>query len=396
MTWWTSFMRAPVNIEGLYVHVPFCDGKCAYCAFYSVPYSADRADRWLRAVAAEARQLSQQYGRMAPETLYFGGGTPTILSPAQARQLVEVIREELLVPGWSARTAAEWTVEANPVGLTADVLMQWRGMGVTRVSLGVQSLRDDVLMLLGRRHTAADVEDSVGAIRAAGFSNWSVDLIACVPGVSRESWRQMLCRVVEWEPKHVSVYALTAEEGSALLEAVHRGDLALPGDEEQLGMLSSAGDVLAASGYLRYEISNYALPGHACLHNLSCWRGRNYLGLGCAASSRVGRRRWTNPARLDPYVKAWLAGMPPDREEDLLDSTLDASERLVFGLRMAEGVDLEGVIRDSGCDAALRHRWLDTLARLAREGLTEHREGYWRLTRRGRDLADHVAVELMP
>lgn len=389
-------MRAPVSIEGLYVHVPFCDGKCTYCAFYSVPYSADGSDRWLRAVEMESRQLSAQYGRIAPDTLYFGGGTPTILAPAQVRRLVEVIRQELLVPGWSANRATEWTVEANPVRLTPDVLAQWRDMGVTRISLGVQSLRDDVLALLGRRHTVADAESCIGAIREAGFPSWSVDLIACVPGVSQESWREMLARVVEWKPRHVSVYALTAEEGSALLDAVDRGEIALPDDDEQLDMLSSAEDVLSASGYLRYEISNYALPGHACLHNLSCWRGKNYLGLGCAASSRVGRRRWTNLSRLDPYVEALYAGTVPAREEDWLDSTLDAAERLVFGLRMAEGVDLSVVEADSGCDPAVLHRWVTILARLAREGLTEERAGCWCLTRRGRDLADHVAVELMP
>ncbi len=389
-------MRVPANIEGLYVHVPFCDGKCFYCAFYSVPYSVGRADEWIQAVRKEARQLTVEHGRIKPKTVYFGGGTPTLLSASQVRALCDVLREELFSCDWSPEDVEEWTIESNPAGATSTMFRQWREVGVNRVSVGVQSLRDASLELLGRRHRLIDIESCIEAVHESGIVNWGVDLIACVPGLDAAVWCEMLRRVVQWGPKHVSVYALTAEEGSVLLDAVCGGGIQLLDSEQQLDMLILAEDVLCAAGYERYEISNYSRPGFACRHNLACWRGRNYLGLGCAAASRIGRRRWTNRANLDDYIASLQAGTAPVREEDRLDTTLDAVERLIFGLRLAEGVDLSVVKRESGCETSVLESWGRTLSRLVREGLVEGGGEKWRLTRRGRELADHVAVELMP
>lgn len=389
-------MHAPPRIDGLYVHVPFCDGKCSYCAFYSVPYAAGQAQAWLGAVEKEAEQLAAEAGRIAPQTVYFGGGTPTLLPEAHIEALVQSIRRALFEPDWSPRGGIEWTVEANPGSLAPRLLRRLEAMGVNRISLGVQSLQDDALAMLGRRHRVSDVEFSVAAIRASGIENWGVDMIACVPGVEEESWAGMLRRVTAWEPKHVSVYALTAEEGAALTDAIHRGATALQDGERQLRMLAIAEETLGEAGFLRYEISNYAKPGFACKHNLACWQGGNYLGLGCAAASRVGHKRWLTAANLKSYVERLAADGKPDREVDLLTSETDAVERMVFGLRMTTGVDLVEIRRTTDCPDALVEGWGGILSRLSREGLVERQGCRWRLTPRGRDLADHVAVELMP
>jgi oxygen-independent coproporphyrinogen-3 oxidase len=368
-------------IPGLYIHVPFCDGKCHYCAFYSVPYSRERGADWMSALKREAEAARREFGPFAFSTVFFGGGTPTILPLDQLEALLGVV----------GKGCGEWTSEANPGSVDVDKLRVMKAAGVNRISLGVQALDDRVLRQLGRRHTVQDIHAAVEAIHAAGFENWGIDLIACVPGVSVEAWRATLRAAVALAPAHVSVYALTREEGTRLDRDHRAGKGALLDDDEQLQMLDTAEAVLDAAGLSRYEISNYARPGFECHHNLSCWRGENYLGLGCAASSRVGLRRWTNAPDLDSYLTTVA------REEEHLTPTMDAVERVVFGLRMTEGIDLEAIL--VACDLSgspLEAGWRKTLARLAGDGLVEPARGRWRLTPRGQALADYVAVELMP
>lgn len=380
-------MNASAKIEGLYVHVPFCDGKCAYCAFYSVPLRPELAHAWLAALETERTLVLDHWGSLSPETVYFGGGTPTLLPPAQLERL-------LILSG--ARQGAEWTVEANPGSVDGPKLSLLREGGVNRISLGVQSMDDSVLAFLGRRHSVAETRTAVAAIQSAGFDNWGLDLIACVPGVDRARWFRTIEQALALSPRHVSVYALTREEGSAIARHIDNGRVGLLDDDEQLAMLRTAEDALRAAGFERYEISNYALPGYECRHHLACWRGRNYIGLGCAASSRVGPRRWTNLPDLEGYIAALSQARTPPREEETLSDITDATERLVFGLRMAEGVDLSAILRATGLTgSATAGSWDQTLDRLRGAGLLTCAAGRWMLTDHGRELADHVAVELL-
>ncbi len=399
-------------IEGLYIHVPFCDGKCHYCAFYSVPYRRELASAWLGNLRREMESAIAEFGPLSPSTIFLGGGTPTLLPMDQLEALLGLIREnvsfckvdadlraalvtDVPIPGPDrARrsrstnetlSACEWSCEANPGSLDAAKLALLKSAGVNRISLGVQSLDDGVLRQLGRRHSARDVHSAVAAIRSAGYDNWGLDLIACVPGVDVAAWRKTLQAAVALEPKHISVYALTSEEGTRLARDADAGTVTLMDDDEQLAMLDAAEEVLEAAGLMRYEISNYARPGFECRHNCSCWRGGEYLGLGPAAASRVGNRRWTNGTGNSP------------RQEERLSPLTDATERLAFGLRMTEGIDLEALLAASGlADAAQEKVWRATLERLQAEGALVHEGCRWRLTKRGRALADYVAVELMP
>lgn len=381
-------MHAVPKIDGLYVHVPFCDGKCHYCAFYSVPYTRELGAAWLSALTRERDLALARYGTLPLTSIFMGGGTPSMLPLDQMEQLLTLLN--LSAPAHSERV--EWTSEANPGSLTSDRLALMKAFGVNRISLGVQALSDPVLIQLGRRHSVADVYAAVELLHAAGIANWGVDLIACIPGVSERAWRQTLESTLRLEPKHISVYALTREEGTRLHQDYTAGMLTLMEDEEQLRMLDVAESILGEAGFGRYEISNYARPGFECRHNLACWRGGNYLGLGCAAASRVGDQRWTNGAD----VHAYIAGTHQQEQETLTPVT-DAVERLIFGLRMAEGIDLQAILMTTGMALSPQETvWHRTLERLGREQLVEQQAGRWRLTPKGRTLADYVAVELMP
>lgn len=373
---------------GLYIHVPFCDGKCRYCAFYSVAHDAALARRWLAALKREWALFTA--GRPVPvlRTVYVGGGTPTLLGERTLGELVDWIRTLLPAGG-----AEEWSVEANPGSASPEKLRLLREAGVNRLSIGAQAFDDPRLRILGRRHTARAVPEAFAAARAAGFANVGLDLIAGGPGCGPTAWRHSLERAVALAPDHVSVYALTVEEGTALARAVSMRATRIS-EAAVLGRLHEAQALLEAAGLERYEISNYARPGRACLHNLACWRGERYLGLGPAAASHAGLRRWTNAPDVREYVERLEAGREPRRESEELSLSTKAVERVVFGLRMAEGVDLREALEEGG-PPELAERWETALAAFSRQGWTGKQGGRWTLTRAGMDFADAVAVELM-
>lgn len=359
---------------GLYIHIPFCDGKCGYCAFYSVPYNASAADRYLAALEKDLAGRST-----APETIYIGGGTPTVLRTRQLERLCSALKRHV-----SFERLKEWTVEANPGSLCAGKLEVLVSAGVNRISLGVQSFNDNALRLLGRRHGANDTAENVAMIREAGVGNLNLDLIACVPGTGRLVWADTLRKAVSLGPEHVSVYALTAEEGTRLAGSVRKGETDMLSDDEQLEELCLAESVLGRAGYSRYEISNYARPEFECLHNLSCWRGYEYVGLGPGAASHVGLERSMNCPDIVLYIEAIERGERVPSETERLTPELKRIERLVFGLRMSEGVEAEIGARSRA-----------KLESLRRDGLVALNGDRWVLTPAGRNLADFVGSELM-
>ncbi len=375
---------------GLYVHIPFCDGKCPYCAFYSVRATAEAIDSYLNALERECAWWKARMPGFRPQTLYLGGGTPSILSLAQWERLFGFLR----ATGFTA-SVKEWSCEVNPVGATSEKLRLLRDSGVNRISLGAQSFDDDILTRLGRRHSVADVRSACVEIRRAGFTNWGLDLMACTPGVSLGRWERVVQRALAERPAHLSVYALTIEEGSRL-PAIWQQTGETPMDERmELRHLHRARSLLESAGFERYEISNYARPGRACRHNLDCWEGADYLGLGPAASSRMGLHRWTTGADLGQYCTAWRSGHQPPVQAENRTPSEAAQDDLVFGLRMRRGVSLGSLVRRYELDSARLTVWRSTCERLARLGLMEQGGAYWRLTRRGQDVADAVALEFM-
>ncbi|MDI6774273.1 MAG: radical SAM family heme chaperone HemW [Verrucomicrobiota bacterium] len=373
--------------EHLYVHVPFCDGKCVYCAFYSEAYTADRAEGYLNALSREFDLYLASNPRPAPRTVYLGGGTSSILETSQLDRLCRIVSERI-----SRANLKEWTLEANPGTLPEAKLRVLLQHGVNRISIGAQSFDDDVLDRIGRRHAAAAIELTVLAARAAGIGNIGLDLIACLPGIRDDTWAATLEKAVRLEPSHISIYALTVEKGTPMSRLVRSGDVIVPDDDLQVQTLDLAEKLLGQAGYERYEISNYARPGCRCAHNVACWDGKDYLGLGPAASSRSGLRRWTNKPNLDRYVRALDVGEELPREEDTLSADTDATERLIFRFRLADTVDLSEF---GGTSAQLLNHWERTLGELEKNGLVRGGDGRWALTRQGRNFADFVAYELI-
>ena len=378
----------------LYVHFPFCLSKCRYCALYSV--AAGGGDG---IVADYPPLFGREYAlRFAPapaSTVYFGGGTPSLLGADGLVRTADALRRA----GVDFSDVREWTVELNPAPalVSPGLFAALRAMGANRLSFGVQSLDDAVLAAMGRRHSAADAAAAVALARRCGFDNVGIDLIAGFPGCGDATWRDTVARAAALDVRHVSVYGLIVEPGTPLAAAIADGRLPPPDDDCVMDALALAEDLLKAAGFVRYEISNYALPGCECLHNSACWRGEDYVGIGPAAASRVALARRTNA----PDVAAWRAALaqgvlPPASNDEALSPAGDAEERFVYGLRTAEGVSPAEFVDRLPSARPLAAGWTAALERLAREGIAfEARPGRWRLTRRGFEVADSAIMELL-
>lgn len=364
-------------MPGLYIHVPFCARKCAYCDFYSVPLGGPAAEEYLQALARECKDLPEDF---APETVFLGGGTPTVLSVAELGRLFETLACALDVS-----RVMEWTCEANPGTLDVEKIRILRRAGVNRVSLGVQSFDDGALQFLGRLHTGRQAEESVRLLRAEGFENVGLDLIFAVPGGTIE---RDLEKALALGPEHLSVYGLTFEAGTPLARRRDAGEVVELGDDEQLRQYRVVRETLKGAGYHHYEISNYARPDRECRHNLLYWGPGEYLGLGPAAHSHWAGRRWANARRLED----WAAGALREFEEEL-DPEARAREALVFGLRRIDGVERDTFCRETGFDYhALRG---EEISRLARLGMLEETKDRLRLTEKGLVVSDAVFAELV-
>lgn len=375
-----------------YIHVPFCSGKCTYCAAYSRRYAEQVCGRYLAALATEIGLRVAAHGPLSLDTLYLGGGTPTVLSADALRNLFAILSQHVQL-----RPGAEVTVEGGPGTFDADKLEVLLNAGVNRVSVGAQSFDDGVLAAAGRRHTAADTLETAHMLRRGGVSNIGLDLIAGLPGCDAACWVDSLKQAAALNPAHVSVYALTVEEGTELHRRLQGGTGQTSDDATLLSALAMAEAHLADAGYARYELSNYARPGFQCRHNLAYWRGADFIGFGPSASSRVGRERWTNVADLEAYCAMTAGGVLPAGESETVDAATDCTERLLYWFRLAEGVDVEAHCEVHGeTGRALREPWLRTLSDLQNRGIVACTENRWRLTARGREVANAVLEALLP
>lgn len=371
-------------MPGLYIHVPFCLRKCRYCDFYSVPAEADLVNAFLDALAAELAGLPEGF---APDTVYVGGGTPTVLEPAALARLCG------LVHGRAGTGVVEWSCEANPGTLTEEKARLLLDAGVNRVSLGVQSFDDSALRFLGRAHTAEQAERAFRLLRECGVRNAGVDLMHGIPGTSRAALGRDLDRVAALAPEHVACYALIFEEGTPLAAQRDAGRVSEMPDREQLAQYRQVRRRLGAAGYRHYEISNFAKPGFECRHNLLYWGAGEYIGVGPAAHSHWGGARYGNVRDVGAYCDAMLSGRPARAFEERLDPEAKARETLVMSLRQLDGVSREEFAKRTGFDyRALRGREIDLLRET---GMVEEAGGRLRLTEKGLFVSDSVFAELV-
>jgi oxygen-independent coproporphyrinogen-3 oxidase len=361
----------------LYVHVPFCRAKCAYCAFYSEVLPAPvRVAQYLQALEAEFVRVAPQAGRL--DSVFIGGGTPTVLGARDLACLLGLVQRHFRLAG-----PAEITVEANPDTLDPAVVAALATAGVNRVSLGVQSFRADLRQTLGRQGDADRAPAAVAALRAAGIRRVNADLMYHIPGQTVEHWAADLHQVLDLGITHLSAYALTVEEGTRLAAAA----LPLPAEETFEAMWQTCDRVGAAYGLQRYEVSNFACPGEECRHNLGIWYGDTYAGCGPAAASFDGVRRWTQPRSLD----AWLAGAAPELDE--IPPAARAAEILAFGLRTTAGWDLAHFRQLTGMDPD--HVCPGVLAALVEAGLLQRSSDRLRPTPAGLLLNDSIAERII-
>ena len=366
---------------GLYLHVPFCARKCAYCDFAS--YAGREADMAPYADAV-LREMAEKSGCLdaAVATLYIGGGTPSLLPPKLMERLLSGIRTYFdVLPG------AEWSCECNPGTLTEVFLSVLRNAGVNRLSMGAQAAQPRLLSLLGRIHTWEQVASSVRLARKWGFHNLNLDLMLGLPTQTLADMEETLAAALSLSPTHLSCYGLIVEEGTALHDKISRGEWTLPDEDTERGMYELCRETLAKNGFFQYEISNFSLPGFACRHNVDCWRRKEYVGLGCAACGFLGSVRYQNPPKLTDY----LNGSPP--EETVIFPEDARFESVMLGLRMMEGVSEEAFFQMHG--VTLREVYGEKLQRPIAQGLVEWKNGFLRLTRRGMDVQNTVLVELM-
>lgn len=373
----------------LYVHLPWCVSKCRYCDFNSWAWRGQDFERHVDALLREAELRAAD---LAPQTLFLGGGTPTLLPPATLARLLAGLDA---VTGFRA-SVREATIEANPESLGAETAAAARAGGIDRISIGVQSLRPEVLRAYDRAHDPAQALGAYEIARAAGFARVNLDLIYAFPGQDPGAWEEDLTRVLALLPDHLSCYELSFEPGTALTRLRDAGRFPPAEDSDLRRMLfDRTRDLCADAGLERYEVSNFARPGERCLHNLAAWRSLDYLGLGAGASSwRSGERR-RNRERPEDYEAALAAGRDPVEERARPDPRTAAFECLMMGLRLEqEGVSLARVARIAGADP--RALWPAELAALQRDALLEMDGGRLRATPRGFVLLDGVLERLLP
>jgi oxygen-independent coproporphyrinogen-3 oxidase len=378
-------MKNSAEPPGLYVHIPFCRTKCPYCGFFSIVDPA-RQERWREAVLREAAWFRERFSALCSppfDTLYLGGGTPTALPSEMLAGLIAGLRA-----AFSFAAGAEFTTEANPGDFTPGLLEGLRTLGVNRLSVGVQAFDDATLQFLGRRHDARQALSTLDRIRQAGFAALGIDLIYGLRGQDWPQWRTTLERALTFTPEHLSCYQLTIEEGTPFEKRQNAGQaLTLP-EEGQAELFLRTSEFLEGHGYVHYEVSNFARGNaHRSRQNQKYWRQVPTLGLGPAAHSFDGRRRWWNPRSLDAYLAASDGGLPPEEaHEDLTDEQLRI-EQIALGLRTREGVSLDAL-----ADGPDRDR---ELARAEREGLASVKDGRLEPTRRGLLVADRLALRLV-
>ncbi len=375
----------------VYIHIPFCVRKCSYCDFLSFPGTAESQEKYLKKLSEEIMANSASYRDRPVRSVFFGGGTPSVLPDEALPGLLKVLREN-----YRLEKDAEISAEANPGTVSEEKLSVWRSAGINRVSFGCQSLKDEELKLLGRIHRAEDFYKSFETARRAGFCNINVDLMSALPGQSLETYLFSLKEVLRLKPEHVSAYSQIVEEGTPFYERYHEADILrskgerqdlLPDEEEEREMLYQGRRLLEEAGYGQYEISNYALPDRKCRHNLCYWERGDYAGFGLGAASCVAETRWKNTSELSGYLEA--GDVKQLRQEETILSAEEAkSEAMFLGLRLTKGISEQQYVERYG--AAPESFYGDWIGKMLNEELLERKEGYLRLTERGQDLSNYV------
>lgn len=375
------------NTMGIYVHIPFCVRKCGYCDFLSFPAGEMERETYTEGLVREIKRENQIISEAVEvDTVFIGGGTPSILSAFQMERILEALAHRFrIIP------EAEITIECNPGTVSPEKLSIYKKMGVNRISFGVQSAIAPELRKLGRIHSFEEAVHSFRAARSAGFENVNIDLMSGIPGQTIDSYKNTLKNVLDLEPEHISSYSLIVEEETPFYDVYAEKP---PVDEDtDREMYSCTKEVLAARGYERYEISNYARNGFACRHNLKYWSGDDYIGFGLGASSKISNIRYKNEMDIKTYMACIQAGRPVAGIEEVLGREDEMSEFFILGLRKTKGISLAEFEQRFSVSAFRVYEV--PLEKMIREELLIYSEGWLRLSDRGIDVSNYVLSEFI-
>ena len=374
----------------IYMHIPFCIQKCGYCDFNAYLYRHDAAQTYLTALRREVVRTATErpWVGYSVSSVYFGGGTPSTLAPADLTSLLSLIRDSFPVS-----TDAETTLEADPGTIDLAGLEALRAGGFNRISIGVQAFDDGLLHRLDRLHSAADARCALVWARRAGFMDLNLDLMFGLPGQSLPAWERSLHEAITFVPTHISVYGLTIEERTPFYRRQQRGELTLPNEDVQVAMFECADQVLTTAGYTHYEISNYAMPGWRSRHNLHYWQHGEYLGFGAGAHAYLHDYRRENERLPGRYIRAIVAGGSAAGVPEFIDRIRRIHEGLMVGLRLREGIDLGAFARAYGVHLATAYA--EPINELLESGHLQLSDGRLRLTDRGRLVTDAVLDRLV-
>src|SRR6266571_7609417 len=375
---------------GVYIHIPFCRSRCSYCDFATGMYESELAARYVQAVATEITAGREVEQPSDVDTIYFGGGTPSLLTPAQIEQILKAVRDRFKV-----LDGAEMTIELNPGdgGISAvskrEKLLEFRRCGINRASFGAQTFDDRELKQLGRTHSSSDIYSTFNHLREAGFENINFDLIAGLPNQTMGGWKRNLNEALKLRPEHLSLYLLDVHEGTPLADQIKRGLRPAPDDDLAAEMYRVLIGEVVAAGYEHYEISNFCLPGFESRHNTKYWTGAPYYGFGCSAHSYDGRRlRWSDERDAANYVGLVEHGKSAIVEGTVLSDADARAESMFLGLRMMRGLDARSFADRFGADP--REEYKDDLARFCEAGLIEVDGELIRLTPNGALFSNEV------
>lgn len=384
-----NIKEAQMKKLGIYVHIPFCMRKCYYCDFYSVKWDKQSEENYVKAVIREIEGYKQLGSEYIADTIYFGGGTPTVINPSNIRKIIQAIKDIFTVDA-----AAEISIEANPNTLTSENLTTYKASGINRLSIGVQSLNDDILKSIGRLHDSRQALEAINLARTMGFENINADVMFNIPNQTVKDVIYTLTQLAEKKVKHISFYSLKLEKGTPMYQMEKNHTIAMLEDEEEREMYYAGREEMKKYKLLQYEISNFAEKGYECKHNLKYWQQNEYIGIGTAAHSFLNRKRYSNISDIDTYCKNADSGGFNRTTLEVLDSSALMFEYIMLNLRLTKGLDVKEFNQRFLTD--FNNYYKKEIDYLIQNKLLAYENSSVKLTEKGMDISNYVFQRFLP